>query len=121
MDEFSVFKFSPFFYSCALFETTDSRKQASDEIVVFLTENGSAAGARYPAFVFLSFCLFLFLCVLLIARADCSPRWGHMCAQKHAMVRKPWFAKKKGKVNLEILPKKKKNLRGVRAAPGDFP
>ena len=38
-----------------------------------------------------------------------------MCAQKHAMVRKPWFAKKKGKVNLEILPKKKKNLRGVRA------
>ena len=74
-----------------------SENTASDEIVVFLTENGSAAGARYPTFVFLSF---PFLCVLLIARADCSPRWGHMCAQKHAMVpllRKPWFAKKKGK------------------------
>ena len=34
----------------------------------------------------LSFCLFLFLCFLLIARADCSPRWGHMCVQKHSKV-----------------------------------
>ena len=33
-----------------------------------------------------SFFLFPFLRFLLIARADCSPRWGHMCVQKHSKV-----------------------------------
>ena len=63
-----------------------SENPNSDEIVVFfdwLLATGSAAGARYPTF---SFFLFPFLCFLLIARADSSPRWGHMCVQKHSKV-----------------------------------
>ena len=72
-----------------------SENTASDEIVVFLTENGSAAGARYPTFVFLSF---PFLCVLLIARADCSTVGSHVCAKTRygTFTKETLVCKKKG-------------------------
>ena len=56
-----------------------SENTASDEIVVFLTENGSAAGARYPTFVFLSF-------PFSLRSFDCASRLlstvgSHVCAK----------------------------------------
>ena len=48
-----------------------------------LEGNRQRRGRTVPNFFFI---LVHFLHFLLIARADCSPRWGHMCVQKHSNV-----------------------------------
>ena len=91
-----------------------SENTASDEIVVFLTENGSAAGARYPAFVFLSF-------PFSLRSFDCASRLlstvgSHVCAKTRygTFTKETLVCKKKrvrqGKVNLEIPPRARANF-----------
>ena len=89
-----------------------SENTASDEIVVFLTENGSAAGARYPAFVFLSF-------PFSLRSFDCASRLlstvvSHVCAKTRygTFTKETLVCKKKGQGRVRKSHPKNKSSRG---------